>query len=443
MKTIIKFSLAILTAASFCACSSADKNEIIEPKEDENNAQNNEAVQGENGTLEILSEPEYISTMSFEGNDNAINEGINKFSFDFFNKVAQNPQETIDGEDQLESENITLSPLGAAICLGLQANALDDSGTAQLVKMFGASSLNEYNTYCQKLMRFLPYSGNNSSELILANSAWLSNKYLFNETFSTSLKNYFNAEVYNVDFSNSEIQGIMDLWCSKKTKGTINKSPINVSDSLIYTLMNAMYFNANWHNKFSADDTSDEDFYGTSGTKSISMMHNKIYAKYSATDDFKAIEIPYQNTNYDMVVVLPNDGVDIVELSKSFNVEDLEKALDGSTYEVNLSLPKFKIEQNLSLLSVLYKLGYPSSAMMTKAGIDRSVTTQVKQNTFTTVNEDGTIVAAITALVAITLNGSTPNYPTVNVNVNHPFLFFVRNNVTGSILMAGRVCNIM
>jgi serpin B len=81
--------------------------------------------------------------------------------------------------------------------------------------------------------------------------------------------------------------------------------------------------------------------------------------------------------------------------------------------------------------------------MLTKAGIDRSVITQVKQNAFTTVNEDGTIVAAITALSAIALNGSTPNYPTINVNVNHPFLFFVRNNVTGSILMAGRVCNIM
>jgi serpin B len=332
MKTIIKTGMAIIAMTSFWACSSSEKNDI-DPEQPNEEKTDEELV--------ILAEPEYISTMSLVGNDAAINNGINKFSFEFFNKVAQG-----SANEQIDDENITVSPLGAALCLGLQANALDDSGTAQLVEMFGAKSLEEYNTYCQKLMRFLPYDRWKSSELILANSAWLSNKYTFNQTFENDLNNYFNAEVYNVDFSSSASQTNMDLWCSKKTKGTINESPIKIDSSNYYVLLNAMYFNANWDEPFAAKNTKNADFYGTKGTQTVSMMHNTFNAQYASTDTYQAVQVPYQNTNYDMVIVLPGEGVDVVDLSKSFNEKDLNEALDASTYEVSLSLPKFAIEQS-------------------------------------------------------------------------------------------------
>jgi serpin B len=413
---------------SFWACSSSEKNDI-DPEQPNEEKTDEELV--------ILAEPEYISTMSLVGNDAAINNGINKFSFEFFNKVAQG-----SANEQIDGENITVSPLGAALCLGLQANALDDSGTAQLVEMFGAKSLEEYNTYCQKLMRFLPYDRWKSSELILANSAWLSNKYTFNQTFENDLNNYFNAEVYNVDFSSSASQTNMDLWCSKKTKGTINESPIKIDSSNYYVLLNAMYFNANWDEPFAAKNTKNADFYGTKGTQTVSMMHNTFNAQYASTDTYQAVQVPYQNTNYDMVIVLPGEGVDVVDLSKSFNEKDLNEALDASTYEVSLSLPKFAIEQSRDLTSTLYKLGYPTNATLKKAGIVGLSNPTIRQNTFTTVNEEGTIVAAITGIGEMTMGLSGESLPKVEVNVNRPFLFFVRNNVTGTILMAGRVCNI-
>jgi serpin B len=428
MKTIIKTGMAIIAMTSFWACSSSEKNDI-DPEQPNEEKTDEELV--------ILAEPEYISTMSLVGNDAAINNGINKFSFEFFNKVAQG-----SANEQIDGENITVSPLGAALCLGLQANALDDSGTAQLVEMFGAKSLEEYNTYCQKLMRFLPYDRWKSSELILANSAWLSNKYTFNQTFENDLNNYFNAEVYNVDFSSSASQTNMDLWCSKKTKGTINESPIKIDSSNYYVLLNAMYFNANWDEPFAAKNTKNADFYGTKGTQTVSMMHNTFNAQYASTDTYQAVQVPYQNTNYDMVIVLPGEGVDVVDLSKSFNEKDLNEALDASTYEVSLSLPKFAIEQSRDLTSTLYKLGYPTNATLKKAGIVGLSNPTIRQNTFTTVNEEGTIVAAITGIGEMTMGLSGESLPKVEVNVNRPFLFFVRNNVTGTILMAGRVCNI-
>lgn len=428
MKTIIKTGMAIIAMTSFWACSSSEKNDI-DPEQPNEEKTDEELV--------ILAEPEYISTMSLVGNDAAINNGINKFSFEFFNKVAQG-----SANEQIDGENITVSPLGAALCLGLQANALDDSGTAQLVEMFGAKSLEEYNTYCQKLMRFLPYDRWKSSELILANSAWLSNKYTFNQTFENDLNNYFNAEVYNVDFSSSASQTNMDLWCSKKTKGTINESPIKIDSSNYYVLLNAMYFNANWNEPFAVKNTKNADFYGTKGSQTVSMMHNTFNAQYASTDTYQAVQVPYQNTNYDMVIVLPGEGVDVVDLSKSFNEKDLNEALDASTYEVSLSLPKFAIEQSRDLTSTLYKLGYPTNATLTKAGIVGLSNPTIRQNTFTTVNEEGTIVAAITGIGEMTMGLSGESLPKVEVNVNRPFLFFVRNNVTGTILMAGRVCNI-
>lgn len=425
---MIKTGMAIIAMTSFWACSSSEKNDI-DPEQPNEEKTDEELV--------ILAEPEYISTMSLVGNDAAINNGINKFSFEFFNKVAQG-----SANEQIDGENITVSPLGAALCLGLQANALDDSGTAQLVEMFGAKSLEEYNTYCQKLMRFLPYDRWKSSELILANSAWLSNKYTFNQTFENDLNNYFNAEVYNVDFSSSASQANMDLWCSMKTKGTINESPIKIDSSNYYVLLNAMYFNANWDEPFAAKNTKNADFYGTKGTQTVSMMHNTFNAQYASTDTYQAVQVPYQNTNYDMVIVLPGEGVDVVDLSKSFNEKDLNEALDASTYEVSLSLPKFAIEQSRDLTSTLYKLGYPTNATLKKAGIVGLSNPTIRQNTFTTVNEEGTIVAAITGIGEMTMGLSGESLPKVEVNVNRPFLFFVRNNVTGTILMAGRVCNI-
>jgi serpin B len=87
-------------------------------------------------------------------------------------------------------------------------------------------------------------------------------------------------------------------------------------------------------------------------------------------------------------------------------------------------------------------LGYPTNATLTKAGIVGLSNPTIRQNTFTTVNEEGTIVAAITGIGEMTMGLSGESLPKVEVNVNRPFLFFVRNNVTGTILMAGRVCNI-
>jgi serpin B len=393
--------------------------------------------------INILPEPEYISELSFEGNEREINDGINQFSLNLFTTIARNYNSVYSANES--KDNISISPLSVAFCLGLMSNAVDDTSRAKILNMVNATDINAYNRYCNKLMRYLPNDTQPEYKLVFANSAWLSNAYKFNDSFTTQLNSNYNAEVYNMSFADPITQEIMDYWCAKKTEGTINKSPIDVDATTVCVLLNALYFNAEWYNRFSASETQTDTFKGSSTDTEVEMMHNALLGKYLKTDTYESIKLPYFFNNFEMVIILPNEDTDINEFSKALTYEEYAKAARASeTYSVNLSLPKFNIKQDATLIDVLAALGLPTTNVrLTNAGIDSALGTVIRQSAYIDVNEVGSTISAVTGNGYFTCDGSsTRTYPKANMKVNRPFLYFVHNTETGSILMAGRVCNL-
>jgi serpin B len=447
MKQILQTSLAVFALGAMFSCSS-DNSTIEEPvvKPDETPTENIVTEDTIDGNITVLSKPEYTSSIKLDDNELSLNESVNKFSINLFNKASENEDLVLKFQNN-KTGNLTISPLGVVYCLGMEANAVNDEASEKIAQLYGASSLDEFNNYNRKIMQYLPYTDSDCYELTFANSAWLSSEYKFRTSFVYDLNNYYNSDVYNADFSDPYTKVLIDSWCYKKTNGTIEKFPFEVPSYTKCLLLNALYFHSSWAAKFNEDNTTNAWFYGTNGRKEVPMMHQtSIVGKYTHNEKFDAIRLPYSFNNYEMVVVLPCKGTDIKEFSNNFSYEDWVNASSANdkSYDVDFYLPKFKFDQSLMLSDILKILGVPfEEVTMEKAGINEPFISIIGQKAYTEVTEDGTTVAAITGnLMVGSAGGSTPKYENVTMNVNRPFLYFVYNKVTGTILMAGRISNI-
>jgi serpin B len=348
MKALRLFGMAALILG-IASCSDDEPN-----IEQEENKTDNAIVTTTIDNISVLAQTEYTENLDLTEAEENVNNSVNKFSFDLFNEIAEDPEIVLGTE---KNDNISVSPLGVALCLGLEANGVDDASSLKIAKLFGANSISDYNTYCKKLMQYLPFKyAWSSNELQLANSAWLSNKYAFNKHFLSSLNDNFFAEAYNVDFTNSDLQRVIDKWCSLKTNGVIDSLPFNINGTEVCLLLNAMYFKSSWASAFEKQLTTKADFAGTKGTESVDMMRQVVYFSLSKDNDVTAITLPYSFSNYEMVIVMPNESTDINAFSKSFNYDAWTSLLDTfNPAYVDISMPKFIIEHTLSLQPVLNK----------------------------------------------------------------------------------------
>jgi len=169
------------------------------------------------------------------------------------------------------------------------------------------------------------------------------------------------------------------------------------------------------------------------------MSRSELY-RYAEGSGWRAVELPYVGDSLAMTVVVPDD------------LAAFEATLDGQTFlditsaleerEVSLSLPKFGIETKVELATVLAAMGMPLAFDPLRA--DFSGMTDAEQlyidavihQANIDVDEKGTIAAAATAIVMRA--GSAPGEP-VELRVDRPFLFALRDVPTGPILFLGRV----
>jgi len=210
-------------------------------------------------------------------------------------------------------------------------------------------------------------------------------------------------------------------------------------------LMNALYFKGTWTYQFDKNLTANRTFYLGDGTsKQASSMSSDINVKYFATSDYSAIEMPYGRQNFSMVVILPAATLD--NFMENFNGSDwvqLTNEFDEntSTYEIEVTMPRFKFEFEKVLNDQLKAMGmtdafYPALADLSNIADENLYVSFVQQNTFVDVNEEGTEAAAVTT-VGINYTSVGPE-PFI---VNKPFVFAIRERTTNTLLFIGKVEN--
>ncbi|XP_070961200.1 leukocyte elastase inhibitor-like isoform X1 [Oncorhynchus clarkii lewisi] len=293
--------------------------------------------------------------------------------------------------------------------------------------------------------------------LSLANRLYGEQSYQFVETFLGDTKKHYNAELEAVDFkSNAEAaRQNINAWVEKQTAEKIkNLLAEGVVDQLTrLVLVNAIYFKGNWEKKFKESSTSDALFkLNKKESKPVKMMHQK--AKFPLTfipeANCQILELPYVGNELSMLIMLPNEMQDdttgLKKLEKELTYKNLVEWTRPDmmdTVEVQVGLPKFKLEESLDLKDLLASMGMTDAFDHCKSDFSGMspdndlVLSKVIHKAFVEVNEEGTEAAGATA--AIMMMRCAMRTPTFVAD--HPFLFFIRHNPTQSILFYGRYCS--
>ena len=282
--------------------------------------------------------------------------------------------------------------------------------------------------------------------LNIVNAIWGQEDYKFLSEFLDILAENYGAGLRLLDFINApeESRITINNWIADQTEGRIEDLiPQGVIDALTrLVLTNAIYFNAAWLNPFDEDTTKDGTFHLLDGSKVIvPMMRQTESLGYAEGEGYQAVELPYDGSELSVVILLPNTG-QFKEFEKSLDADHVGGIIQNLEYtHVALTMPRFEFESEFNLGDTLAAMGMPIAF---SAAADFSAMTgsrdlfiaEVLHKAFVSVDEAGTEAAAATAVVMKLT--AMPDEP-VEVTVDRPFIFLIRDIETGAILFAGRV----
>ncbi len=284
--------------------------------------------------------------------------------------------------------------------------------------------------------------------LNIANSLWGQAGYKFLPAFLDTLAENYGAGLRLVDFQKSPdvARETINDWVANQTEGKIRDLiPQGAIDALTrLVLANAIYFNAAWMYPFEKDATQDGPFYLLDGSQVVvPMMRLDKHLRYFAGEGVQAVELPYDGGEVSMVLLVPDRGT-FAAFEEGLSAEVVAGILARmETTSVNLTMPRFKYDSTLSLAGTLKAMGMPD-AFSTDAdfsGMDGTrnlAITDVFHKAFVAVDEAGTEAAAATAvIIGLTAMPASP----VDLTVDRPFVFLIRDIQTGTILFVGRVLN--
>lgn len=284
--------------------------------------------------------------------------------------------------------------------------------------------------------------------LNIVNAIWGQEDYRFLPEFLDVLAENYGAGLRVLDFVNAPEESRITIndWVSEQTEGRIEDLiPEGAIDALTrLVLTNAIYFNAAWQFPFNEDVTADGPFYLLDGGEVIvPMMTQTESLGYAEGDGYQAVELSYDGRELSMVILLPSEG-QFETFQSAMDYQMLIDILsDLGNQQVNLTMPKFEFESEFSLKKALIAMGMPvafspDADFSGMTGNRDLFIDDVLHKAFVSVDEAGTEAAAATAVI-MTLTAVPA--PPVEVTVERPFIFLIRDIETGAILFVGQVVN--
>jgi serpin B len=284
--------------------------------------------------------------------------------------------------------------------------------------------------------------------LNIVNAIWGQKDYEFLSDFLDVLAENYGAGLRILDFINETEKSRLTIneWVSDQTEGRIKDLiPQDAIDALTrLVLTNAIYFNAAWEDTFDEDMTTDGPFYLFEGGQVIvPMMKQTESFGYAEGEGYQAVELQYDGNELSMVILFPEAGQfqAFEEGLQAQQVCDITSDLQSTG--VALTMPKFEFDSEFSLTNTLAGMGMPiafsgDADFSGMTGTLALYISEVIHKAFVSVDEAGTEAAAATAVI---MPESGPPEPTIEVTIDHPFIFLIRDIETGAILFVGRVLN--
>lgn len=340
-----------------------------------------------------------------------------------------------------DNQNLIISPLSVSFAMNMTSNGANGQTLTDIRKTMEVDGFTEdqVNSYYHNLITNLPDLDPNTT-LKIANSIWYANNFTVLPTFIKTNTDFYNAEVKALDFGDKTgSANTINSWVSEQTNNKIQKIIDQIGDGARMYLINAIYFKSSWKTRFDAAKTYKAPFLlaDNSTVQTDFMTNNGVELKTAYDNGTNVVELPYSNSKYSMVMIMPYENVKTFALGlDSSKWKSLMGKLTATKSQI--TIPKFKFSYGIDLMEILKSLGM-GIAFSGQADFSRIAAgggigiTEVKHRAYIDVNEDGTEAAAVTE-VGVGLTAPAPT----NV-FSKPFIFAIREMKTGLILFAGIV----
>jgi serpin B len=290
---------------------------------------------------------------------------------------------------------------------------------------------------------------NGGFELNIVNQLWGEKTYYFLPGFLKTLGGNYGAAMRLLDFLNNPepSRSTINTWVSDQTHAKIQDLIPGgaIASNTALVLTNAIYFNAQWADTFVKLGSANQTFYRDNDSATAMFMNKIASYKYASFADYAGLEMPYKGKELSMLFILPEPGK--MPSVESALTSDFLSALFGSLVEqrVAVSIPKFKFStSSVSLKDVLVSLGMVAAFQDTAdfSGIDGARMLYIQDaihKAFVAVDERGTEAAAATAVTMVPTSLQIP--PPLQFIANRPFIFLIRDNVSGAVLFMGKLAD--
>lgn len=340
-------------------------------------------------------------------------------------------------------KNMIYSPLSVKYALKMLNEGANGNTKAEIERIIGELNLTKYN--------------NIDKTLSLANGLYIKDTYSreIKEEFKNILSEKYNAEINYDSFNNAKN---INNWIEKKTLGIIknmlNDELVQNPDSRIF-LINALAIDMKWEEPFNFKDTSGEEFYLENNNKMIATMMNKETKRdnvaYYKEKDVIALSMDlkkYNDTQLEFVAIMPEENLS--EYIETFTIKEFNNMIKEFTKAsetkngIDISMPKFSYDYDLKLKDDLINLGITEAfdkniADFSNISSERLYLNDALHKANIDFTEEGVKAAAVTVMAIMDTALITDTNKPVEIKINKPFIYLIRDKGTGEIWFVGTV----
>ena len=336
--------------------------------------------------------------------------------------------------------NTAIAPISIAMALQITYNGAVGStqqAMAQTLQLggLGVSQLNSDNA---ALLGAL-LDPDPQVDLTIANSLWVPlGSNTVSAAFVSADQTYYGAEIGDIAGAPANV----NAWVAAQTQGEITQ--ILGPGDYVTVVANTVYFKGQWTDGFQPSQTVPLPFTLADGTQATvpTMQQTGAFSFFQGAN-FQAVSLPYGQGRLSMLLVLPAVGVDLDTFVAGITPAAIDSWVSQMSpgVTVSLNLPRFTTSFGTSLVPTLTTLGMGSAFDPNAGGLSGLISggyiSDIEHKTYVQVDETGTIAAAATT-VTVTTGVAAPS---VNLHLDHPFFYAIRDNQTGELLFVGVLMN--
>lgn len=366
----------------------------------------------------------------------------NKFAIDFYKQLTKT-----------EDKGIFFSPYSISSALAMTYEGANGNTADEMKDVFYFPENNILRPNFAAIYNIIN-KNDKQYELRTGNALWAQKDYKFLPEYFSTVEKYYGGKAVNLDFKNEteKSRATINTFIAEQTNNRIKDilPPGSISGLTRLVLSNAIYFKGKWDIEFDKAKTQDRAFKTTTGTIQVSTMamypESEDNFKYYENEELQILELPYKDKELSMVIILPKTEQGLNALEESLTYDKLTEWQNSMILSKvdEIYIPKFEFDYGKELTGDFSAIGmnsaFSADADFSKMTGERSlIISNIFHKAFVKVDEEGTEAAAATVVVMNELSPGPGPRELIIFKVDHPFMFLIKENSTGTILFMGRI----